>query len=391
MSRKRVFIYVQHLLGIGHLKRAVALARASVGEGLEVTLASGGLAPPGVAPDGVRWIQLAPVRAADERFQVLLDEAARPIDDAWRARRRDALLRAWREAEPQLVVTELFPFGRRQMRFELLPWLDAVLAAPRRPVIVSSVRDILGAGQRDRSRQDEMLALFARYYDHVLVHGDPQFVRFERTFRHAPALGARLHYTGYVVDRDPKPRIDPEAGRDEVLVSSGGGAVGLRLLETAIRCRSRTVLADRTWRILAGINVPATAFASLEALAAESGAGRVLVERARCDFRTLLANASLSISQAGYNTLGEILDAGVRAVCVPFSGGREIEQSLRASVLAERGRIECLDDERLAPEALARAVDRAAARPRPARGGIDLDGARASARRLAAWAQGVPW
>ena len=43
MNKSRAFIYVQHLLGIGHLKRAVILAQATVAAGLEVTLASGGL------------------------------------------------------------------------------------------------------------------------------------------------------------------------------------------------------------------------------------------------------------------------------------------------------------------------------------------------------------
>ena len=38
----RVFFHVQHLLGIGHLKRAATLANALRRAGFEVTLASGG-------------------------------------------------------------------------------------------------------------------------------------------------------------------------------------------------------------------------------------------------------------------------------------------------------------------------------------------------------------
>jgi predicted glycosyltransferase len=41
-------------------------------------------------------------------------------------------------------VIELFPFGRRQMRFELLPLLEAARARSPRPWIISSVRDVLG-------------------------------------------------------------------------------------------------------------------------------------------------------------------------------------------------------------------------------------------------------
>ena len=98
-------------------------------------------------------------------------------------------------------------------------------------MIACSVRDLLGGGQHDASRQDEMLALFERYFDHLLVHGDPTLVPFDRTFRHAPRLGARLHYTGYIVDRGPGEAS--EAGKEEVIVSAGGGAVGERLLDLA--------------------------------------------------------------------------------------------------------------------------------------------------------------
>ena len=42
-----VFFYVQHLLGIGHLKRAATLAQALRDAGFKVVLASGGVPVPG--------------------------------------------------------------------------------------------------------------------------------------------------------------------------------------------------------------------------------------------------------------------------------------------------------------------------------------------------------
>jgi len=391
LSRKRVLVYVQHLLGIGHLRRAATLARALAATDLDVTLVSGGFEVPGLSLAGIRWVQLPPAGAIDERFSVLVDAQGDPVDDAWRARRREALLAAWRAVEPQVLLLELFPFGRRQMRFEILPWLDQAIAAARRPVIVSSVRDILGGGQRDPARQDEMLANFERYFDRVVVHGDPHWLRFDRTFRHARVLGERLHYTGYVVDRDERAQPPGSEGHGEVLVSAGGGAVGAALLETAIRCRTRTTLAPRTWRVLTGVNIAPAASARLRVLAADTGDGRVIVEESRDDFRVLLGNSALSISQAGYNTLMEILDTGARAVVVPFAGGAEIEQTLRSRLLAESGRIECVAEADLTPETLAAAVDRAAGRPRPPPAAVDLNGARRSAELIAGWARDVPW
>jgi len=385
----RVFVYVQHLLGIGHLKRAATLAQAMALEGLAVTLASGGLPVPGIASDmarcGVRLVQLPPASAADLDFKVLLDGNGREIDEQWKRARSDALLAAWRAADPHVLVLELFPFGRRQMRFELLPLLDAAAGAARRPAIVCSVRDVLG-GQRSPQRQQETLGLVERCFDHVLVHSDPAVIGFERTFALAGRLASKIRYTGYVVDVPARGVPQSSAGMGEVIVSAGGGAVGAELLETAILARPLTALRSRTWRVLAGSNLQEASFSALARLAGETGEGHVVVERARRDFTALLANCELSVSQAGYNTLIEVVQARARAVVVPFAGGHETEQTLRARCFAERGLLEFVEESALGPQTLAAAIDRAARKPRPAGGAVDLDGARCSAALIAGWA-----
>ncbi len=359
----KVFFYVQHLLGIGHLKRAATLARALRAAGFEVTLASGG-AP--VA--GIPVLQLPPVSSPD--FRTLLDEKGKLIDEAWKRRRRDALLEAYRGSRADILLIELFPFGRRQMRFELLPLLESANAR----LVVCSVRDLI---QPRPEREDEALATFERHFDRLLVHGDPRLAPFERTFRQAPRLAGRLHYTGYVV---AEPEGEGDAGAGEVLVSAGGGAVGRRLLETAIEARALSALRDRVWRILAGLN-----FDNFERLASHAGE-TLIVERSRNDFTLRLRNCVLSVSQAGYNTVMETLQGGARCVLVPFAGGGESEQALRAKLLAEKGLAHVVEEQSLAPATLAAAIDRAAAGARPAPGAVDLGGARRSAELLREWA-----
>ena len=359
----KIFSYVQHLLGIGHLKRAATLARALTQAGFDVTLASGGLP---VA--GIDVLQLPPL-SSDASFKRLLDEQGRPVDDAWKERRREALLAAWREAHADALMVELFPFGRRQMRFELLPLLEA--AKRERRLVVCSVRDLI---QPHPAREKEMLECFGRYFDRLLVHGDPTVA----TFPLAQRLAGRLHYTGYVVD--PPPPASAE-GSNEVLVSTGGGAVGQPLLEAALAARPLTSLHGKTWRLLAGINARESDVASLRDRA---GPG-VLVERARQDFTARLANCVLSISQAGYNTVMETLRARARAVVVPFAGDGEAEQPSRARLLAARGLLEVVSEKDLGAASLAAAVARVLERPRPAADGIDLDGAAATARLLRQW------
>lgn len=391
---RRVIFYVQHLLGIGHLRRAATLTRAMSAAGLDVALVSGGHKVPGLDVGGGRLVQLAPTRATDLYFKVLVDENDQPIDDAWRAARRRQLMATWHEFRPHVLIFELFPFGRRQMRFELLPLLDASLAAPHRPVVVSSVRDIL-VGQEKAARNDEMLGLIETYFDHVMVHGDPQLVSFEETFVHAGRIADKLVYTGYAVDRGGqsgalgRPGHGPSPGpsHNEVIVSAGGGAVGLELLRTAIAARPATRLNHHRWRVLVGIKVPDSEHEALVRAAAPG----IVVERARPDFTTLIRNCALSISQGGYNTVFEVLDAGVRGVIVPYAGGIETEQTLRAARLAERGLVHVLAESELTPQALAATIDAAMDAPPTSTAGIDTGGNEKSAALIGGWADGTGW
>ena len=380
MTRPRVFFYVQHLLGIGHLRRAAVIARALERHGLSVAFVTGGEPVPELDLGGAEVIQLPPARAGDAGFASIVDADGRPVDDAWRERRRAALLAAFERVAPDAVLIELYPFGRRPFRFELRPLLEAAAARQPRPAILCSVRDIL-VSRDDPQRTAEIVDIIRRRFDQVLVHGDPQLIEFGATFAGANEIAAQLRYTGYVVGEPPE-AVASEAGAGEILVSAGGGAVGAPLLRAAIAARPLTRAADRPWRLIAGPNLPEPDF---RALAAAAGPD-IVIERFRNDFQSLLRNCRLSVSQAGYNTVMELLAAGARAVVVPFAEGGETEQMLRARILAERGLLEVVDARDLAgPEAgarLATAIERALAAPRPELGALALDGGRRTAREI---------
>ena len=54
----KALIWVQHLLGIGHVRRAALIARAMTDAGLDVTVASGGFPVAGVGYGDARVVQL---------------------------------------------------------------------------------------------------------------------------------------------------------------------------------------------------------------------------------------------------------------------------------------------------------------------------------------------
>ena len=94
-----------------------------------------------------------------------------------------------RAENPDVLITEQFPFGRTQLRFELVPLLETARSLRPRPLIVSSVRDVVrrSVSATRVSQTIETLSLF----DLVLIHGDPAIVDFAASFAGWKQIAAR--------------------------------------------------------------------------------------------------------------------------------------------------------------------------------------------------------
>ena len=373
----RVLIYVQHLLGVGHLQRAIHLSTALLQQGFRVDLVSGGMPGHFPAAQPLRVHQLTPLYSPDGSFSRLLDANGDDIDDHWRDQRKQQLLQIFDACAPQVLITETFPFGRRMLQFELLPLLRASRESGDCKLVIASIRDILQPRSKP-GRNRETCDLIDAWYDHVLVHGDENIARLEDSFALSDRIEDKLFYSGYICAQESRSAPAGE-GVNEVLVSAGGSATGLQILQTALRAKSLSALNHLHWRLLVSQAIPADDFNQLQAMAGDG----VTVERNRPDFSELIKRAQLSISQAGYNTMTDLLNSDTAAVVIPYAEADEKEQSLRAQALQARGRVIALDQSGLAAASLAEAINAALAqRPELV---VNLDGAANSATMISQW------
>lgn len=378
--RLRILLAVTHLLGVGHLSRAAAIARGLAAAGHDVTLVSGGMPAPLVRLDDVRLVQLPPLRSDGTAFSTLLDMHGAPAATQLLATRRAMMAAALRNTQPHVVITELFPFGRRALADEFLALLDAAHAQKDRPAMLASVRDVLVAPERPE-RITQAHERLTRYYDGVLVHGDEAALPLEASWPLTPAVKPLLRYTGYIDDA-PAAAAPAAATEGEILVSGGGSAASLPLYAAALG--AARLMPERPWRLLVGAGVPEDAFRTLLA----DVPANAVVERARRDFPALLAACAASVNQAGYNTVVDLLRARARSVSVPFEEAGETEQRQRAEFLAARGLMEVVPQAALSPEALTAAVRQALARPRPAATALAMNGIAETVRIVQAFAAG---
>ncbi|WP_158971714.1 glycosyltransferase family protein [Chachezhania sediminis] len=365
----KVMIVVTHLLGTGHLSRALTLGRAFAAAGHDVVLATGGRPAPQLDATGVTVVQLPPLASDGTAFTTLLDADGAIADDAYLAARRQALLDVLEDTGPDALITELFPFGRRVLSAEFLALLDAAKGMQPRPRIYCSIRDILAPPSKP-ARAERAEEIVADHFDAVLVHSDPAATRLEASWPVTARLSGKLRYTGYVAP--PPAGAHPQGvGAGEILVSAGGGAVGDSLYAAALGAAG---LVPAPMRMLVGGGTQRLAEWQDRAGSAAK------VEGPRPDFRQMLQGAAALVSMCGYNTTLDVLQAGAPAAFVPFDDGGEVEQTLRAESLARLPAIRVVPAAGLTPALLAEAVARVMAEGRRTASGLRFDGAAETVR-----------
>jgi predicted glycosyltransferase len=383
----KILIYCQHVLGVGHFFRTLEICRALTGH--DVVLVTGGSPVDAGLPAHVREIRL-PGLMMDEDFKALHAAGDGPSVEEIKAERRDRFMDIVREEAPELMLVELYPFGRKKFRFELDPVLKAIRSGELPPCqVVCSLRDILVEKADTASYEERVVSTLNRYFDAVLIHADPELVRLEETFSRLDDIELPMVYTGFVTPRPPagaRERMRKELwlSPDTALIvaSAGGGKVGGPLLEAAVHAVGR-LDHDVRLQVFTGPFMEDEIVSRLRSVSDS----RIVVERFTPDFLSWLAAADLSISMGGYNTTMNLLAARTPSLIWPF--GQNREQRLRAERIARHGGLELLSDEDLEPARLAERIT--AVLNRRERPGIrlDLEGAEATARWIsrqeAAW------
>lgn len=374
----RICFYCQHVLGMGHLFRTLAVCRALAPR--PVSLVLGGPDAPAALPDNVSVLKL-PALSMDAGFSGLLTEGGADIEEVKAARSR-MLAEHFEKTRPDLLAVELFPFGRKAFSFELLPLLSRLrrgLPGPCR--IVCSLRDILVEKKDAEGFEKKALARLNEFFDALVVHADPSVVKLSATFSREAEIRVPVFYSGYVGPKIPagepeRLRRELGVGEDEVLVTAaaGGGSVGGPLLSAAVRAFAE--FSDKRPARLLCFTGPYLAEAEFEGLRREAGPGAE-IRRFSDNFPALLAASDLCVTMAGYNTMADLAAARARALVWPFAQNRE--QGMRAGLFSRRMPLRALADSELSPGRLAAAMEAQLALPRPERPALDLSGAEKTA------------
>ncbi len=376
-KKPTLLFYCEHARRPSDLARSWAVAGALT-SGFRVIFVNGGEPLDGMAPSpDIDVVTLPPVSRASAGGGVRRRSGwLVPIAQASRAR---LLLDTFFLSEPAVVFVEQFPFGSATFTHEILPMLEYAAAARRRPLLVCSVPDPIAIGDRNRLYNNRAKQIADDYFDVVLVHTDPRLATLEDTFNPRTPLRVPVAYTGLVMSGRSLGRPTPH--RSGIVVSAGDGRTGAALFRAAIDAHALCPPAERLpMRIVTGPLLPDHQDAALRLRAKEYP--DVTFDRSVGALRPLLASAALSISQCGYDTTIDLLEARVPALVVPCTESHEDEQRTRAARLEALGAVRVVDPDILTGPRLAIEI-LAASTFSPAPVDLDLDGAHETARVVA--------
>ena len=336
-----IFFYVQHLLGIGHQMRASVIAKSMAIAGMEVHYISGGFDNIKLDLGDANFHQLPPIKSSDASFSGLMDNNGQIVDKKYWHSRKIAIDKIIAAIKPDAYLIEGFPFARRKFSGEIMPIVK--MAKNQNKPIFTSIRDIIVAPDKQK-KIDLAVEHIEKYFDKILIHGDENFIALDQSWPNIDKIKQKLHYTGYVTHQY-MPKKRPKNGA--IIISAGGGAVGEKLLLTSLDLALNHANKQQIWRFLIGPNLVKNYMTKLKSLASGNINNNIIIENIRPDFRELLAKSKLSISQAGYNSVMDLMVTKTPAILIPFAEGSESEQSLRAKIMQQHGLCLCLNEKNL--------------------------------------------
>lgn len=355
-SPTKVMFYCHDTYGLGHLRRTLMLSkwlRDHSRDMSQLIVTGSPVAHVFPLPGGADYVKLPSVvkTGADQYVGRTL---ATPIDDI-RDMRGEMLVSAARHFQPDVLIVDHAPAG---LKGEAVPALCYLKEHSPRTRLIVGLRDVADEPSRVRRAwsKDGTYHLLDDVYDAILVYGHPEIYDVAAEYGLSPRAAAKTRYVGYL-RREPGARSREEVRAELpmktdrlVVVTAGGGGDGAALFRAALTAMSDQPRAIPFDCLIVG--GPLISVAEREELQDLAGpAGGVHFLDFTDDMASFLGAADAVIAMGGYNTVCEILSAGVPSLIVPRVHPRQ-EQLIRAEALAGRDLLRMLHPDALSPERL---------------------------------------
>lgn len=343
----RIVLYSHDSVGLGHIRRNLALAHALsaalpdiTGEDVTGLLVAGRPeATEFPVPEGWDWLILPGVARSGDGY------ASRALDidlQAAVAMRGSVFRSAVLGFRPDLVIVDRHPLGVER---ELESALRSLRMARPDCRIVLGLRDVLDAPEIAAAEWEAIggSTVLRALLDAIWVYGDPQVHDLAANDELPAELHDLVAHTGYL-STGRTVGSDFRMEQPFVLTTVGGGSDGAAIAEAAAAAPLPEGLAHLV------ITGPQMSKQDRRRVRSAAAPGTRVVRRVP-DVLPLLHRASAVVSMGGYNTVCELMSTDTPALIVPRVQ-RRAEQRMRVGALAAAGAVEMLLPDAASPAAI---------------------------------------
>lgn len=352
MDNPRIALYSHDRMGLGHVRRNIAIAQILLQSNPNATvlLTVGTKEAASLQmPRGIEAVCLPAYSKGSDGTYRSRWEGVR-FDELTNLRGR-VLFSALDSFRPDILIVDKVAGGAfGELRYSL-----EQLTRRHGTRLVLGLRDILDdpeSAERDWNR-DGQSDLIREYFHDIWLFGDRSAYDPVDEYPFIREFRDRIRYLGYIDRSQLSEKRTAIPGDGSVLCLVGGGQDGAVLAEAFVDAR---ISCDRCGVLVTG---PFMDKRQVERVRAKARLrGNVVVHEFVPDTTALLQRADRVIAMGGYNTVCEVLSFKKRALIVPRVTPRT-EQRIRAERLSARGLFEMLLPDQLTPQAIERWLDAA--------------------------------
>lgn len=354
-----ILIYSHDTYGLGHIRRALAIAGHLNGPG-DTTLIMTGSPAAGrfTLPGGVDYVRLPGMtKRCDGTYR---PSAMRLATQQVLHIRKALILSTIKTFRPDLFIVDKEPLGLEGEAVPGLEWIRDQMPGTR---TVLGLRDVMddAAAVREHWLRKNIYHALDRFYSEIWVYGRRDLYDPAEEYGIPENIRSRIVYAGYI-PRQPADKSEIAAVRDTmrqkdhpmILVTPGGGRDGYPLIDAFLRWHERGpgLYPAPECLMVTGPFLPAARQAGVEKRARDNGI-HATAFHGRMD--ALIGACDLLVCMGGYNTLCEAISNQTPALVIPRENPRK-EQLIRARVFQENGLIEYIPGKRLTPERLGETI-----------------------------------
>lgn len=390
-STFNILMYSHDTYGLGHIRRTMAIAAHLNQPNTNILILTGSpIAGRFTFPEQVDFVRIpGMIKKTNEEYRPLsIKIHPRHALDI----RRNIITATAKTFQPRLFIVDKEPFGLKKEVLPTLQWLRRSMPHSR---TILGLRDVMDdaptviADWKEKGVYD----ILDQLYDEIWVYGNQDLYDPIQEYRIPHAIGAKMHFTGYiprkVPDRRGVKKVRREQGGDNgeklVVVTTGGGGDGYPVMSTFL-----DVLEARAAKgqpqgfksvLITGPFMPKQERRRLFKRARRLGVRSYHFYR---HMEKIFSAADLVVCMGGYNTICEILSQKTVSLVIPRETPRR-EQLIRAEALHSRRLIDYLPWSQLEPGPLEAKLEMMLADPAPYRkaiSGFKLTGIDAMVKRI---------